>query len=212
MFLYPEQLDKKTAYFLSISVITPRPIAVITTLNENHTVNAAPFSYFSGISSQPALVSFSIAEGRDGKKDTLKNLLRHPEFVIHFPLQGMEEDINICAIAFPYGESEIPHTQFSLTNCKDINGKRIEQIPVALEAHAIRFIDDLGNFTLVIAKILNYFIDDKYLLPNNTFDFKKAIPLGRMGESDYVYANNFVSKPQISYKAWMEQKKNMDNK
>lgn len=207
MHLYPDQLDKRTAYFLSTSVITPRPIALITTLNEDHTVNAAPFSYFSGISSQPPLVTFSIADGREGKKDTLKNLLRHSEFVIHFPVKGMEEDINICAIPFPYGESEIPHTRFSLVDCNDVEAKRIEQMPVALEAQAIRFIDDLANFTLVIAKVVSYFIDEKFLLPDNTFDFKKAIPLGRMGGSDYVYADNFVNKPQVSYKQWLEQHK-----
>lgn len=203
-YLDPSTLDKKNAYFLGISVITPRPIALITTLNEDQSVNAAPFSYFTGLSSQPALIAFSIANGRQGKKDTLKNILRDKDFVVHIPLKGMEEDVNLCAVDFPYGHSEITHTKFSLTDCRDIRGKRIEQIPAAMECTAIRFMEDLGNFTLVIAEVKNYYIDENYFnVDTKTFDFHKTAVLGRMGGNDFVYADEMVTIPHLSYKDWL---------
>jgi len=35
-------------YAMLVALITPRPIAWVTTLNENGVVNAAPFSFFNG--------------------------------------------------------------------------------------------------------------------------------------------------------------------
>uniref|UniRef100_UPI0035A14CD3 flavin reductase family protein n=1 Tax=Jeotgalibaca porci TaxID=1868793 RepID=UPI0035A14CD3 len=57
-------LDKKTMYkFLSGSII-PRAIGWITTLDEKtEVVNAAPYSFTSGVSKQVALLSMAILRG-----------------------------------------------------------------------------------------------------------------------------------------------------
>lgn len=205
-YINPNELSKKEAYFLAISAIVPRPIALITTVNEDgQSVNAAPFSYFTGLSSQPAMVAFSIANGRNGKKDTLKNILRDKDFVIHIPVQGMEQNINICAIDFPYGESELRHTDFSYRDCQSIKGKRIEQIPLAMECRYTRSIEESGNFTLVMAEVLCYSIlPDYYQSQEKLFEYHKTVPLGRMGKSEYLYADHFTDIPRQSYREWQK--------
>ncbi len=72
-------LDKKTMYkFISGSII-PRAIGWITTLDEKtEVVNAAPFSFTSGVSNQVPLLSMAILRGANGEpKDSARNLLEY---------------------------------------------------------------------------------------------------------------------------------------
>ena len=60
----PNDIDRKEAYNLFTSVIVPRPIAWVTTLNEDGSANAAPFSFFMGVTSYPPRLAFSISSRR----------------------------------------------------------------------------------------------------------------------------------------------------
>ena len=46
------------AYPILAGLVTPRPIAWVTTLNEDGSVNAAPFSFFNVFGAEPPLVIF----------------------------------------------------------------------------------------------------------------------------------------------------------
>ena len=56
--LLGEHADR--AYPILAGLVTPRPIAWVTTLNEDGSVNAAPFSFFNVFGDNPPLVSPSI--------------------------------------------------------------------------------------------------------------------------------------------------------
>jgi len=61
-------------YQLMAQTIIPRPIAWIVTQNEQGLVNIAPFSYFMGLSSEPATMIVSIeykSDSSDKEKITL---------------------------------------------------------------------------------------------------------------------------------------------
>ncbi len=58
--LDPQQLTAKDNYkFMSGSVV-PRPIAFVTTLSQEGIVNAAPFSFFNVVSSDPRCCRFQL--------------------------------------------------------------------------------------------------------------------------------------------------------
>ena len=63
-------LDKRAAYRLMTSLIVPRPIAWVGTRSGAGVDNLAPFSFFNGVSTQPALVSVSIADWVEGYPST----------------------------------------------------------------------------------------------------------------------------------------------
>ena len=66
-------------YQVLVGVVTPRPIAWVTTISQAGVVNLAPFSFFNAFGANPPVVVFSPTLRRDGsKKDTLLNLERHP--------------------------------------------------------------------------------------------------------------------------------------
>ena len=58
-----------------ISSVLPRPIAFVSTLNQDGRPNLAPFSFFNAVGSNPPTVVFSPGTNREGRpKDTLNNV------------------------------------------------------------------------------------------------------------------------------------------
>jgi flavin reductase (DIM6/NTAB) family NADH-FMN oxidoreductase RutF len=63
------------------SLVVPRPIAWVSTLDAAGVGNLAPFSYFNLVSSSPPVVM--IAFSAKGRKDTLANIEARREFVVN---------------------------------------------------------------------------------------------------------------------------------
>src|SRR5687768_6986952 len=102
------ELDAKNRYKLMTGVVVPRPIALVTTLGENGVVNAAPFSFFNVMGSDPPIVAMGPGWRPDGSaKDTALNIRATGEFVINLVDENLAQQMNICATDFPAGESEI---------------------------------------------------------------------------------------------------------
>ena len=80
----PKNNDIKSIYHLMISGISPRPIALVSSVDNNNNNNLAPFSFFNGFGANPPIVGFSPAlSGRTGlPKDTLLNIEETKEFSI----------------------------------------------------------------------------------------------------------------------------------
>src|SRR5271170_7918499 len=96
------------AYPLLASLVTPRPIALVTTLSPEGRVNAAPFSFFNLLGSDPPILGFAPGDRPDGTpKDTALNIRATHEFVVNLVDEAIAEAMNQCAASLPYGESEL---------------------------------------------------------------------------------------------------------
>ena len=79
------KLSSSSRYSILTSLVVPRPIAFVTTINENDVVNAAPFSYFNLMGNDPPIVALGIGKDESrkyGLKDTGYNIQKTREFVI----------------------------------------------------------------------------------------------------------------------------------
>ncbi|RPI03956.1 MAG: flavin reductase family protein, partial [Zetaproteobacteria bacterium] len=98
-------LDQKARYKLLIGLVYPRPIALVSTVNANGVLNAAPFSFFNVVADEPPLVMLSFNRRSDGAmKDTVKNIRRTGEFVVNL----VDEDIANGMVA---AGQELPETE-----------------------------------------------------------------------------------------------------
>src|SRR5207248_3952200 len=96
-------------YHLLIGIVTPRPIAWVTTVNADGVVNLAPFSFFNAFGANPPVVVFSPTLRRDGtKKDTLINLESLGEFVLNAATAPLTERVNLTSKELPPDDSEVP--------------------------------------------------------------------------------------------------------
>src|SRR5437588_11222992 len=98
-------------YHTLVGVVTPRPIAWVTTVDRAGRVNLAPFSFFNAFGANPPVVVFSPTLRRDGsKKDTLLNVEATGEFVINAAVSSLAEQVNQSSKELPPGESEVELT------------------------------------------------------------------------------------------------------
>ena len=96
------------AYALLASLVTPRPIAWVTTINPEGAVNAAPFSFFNLLGAEPPILGFCPGDRDDGTpKDTARNIRLTHEFVVNLVDEELAEAMNKTAASVPYGVSEL---------------------------------------------------------------------------------------------------------
>jgi flavin reductase (DIM6/NTAB) family NADH-FMN oxidoreductase RutF len=148
-------LSKADTYKLLASVILPRPIAWIVSRDAAGTVNAAPFSFFNILSSDPPIVAigFSHAPDRD-TKDTLANIRTRNEFVINLVPEELAEAMNTTATNAPRGLDETQLANLTLAPGTLVDIPRIAASPVALECRLWQELEPGGSSTIVLAKII----------------------------------------------------------
>ncbi len=148
-------MAKADSYRLLASVILPRPIAWVVSRDMAGTVNAAPFSFFNIVSSDPPLVaiSFSAAPDREGK-DTLGNIRARGEFVVNMVPEELAEAMNVTATNAPRGMDETQLAGLELADCAVVDVPRIAGSPAAMECKLFEVIDPGGESTIVLGKIV----------------------------------------------------------
>lgn len=127
-------LKQSARYKLLTSLVIPRPIAWITTLNENDSVNAAPYSFFNVLGNRPPLVAFGPGNKADeSPKDTPQNIERTGHFVVNLVHDRVADAMHRTAAPFPRGESEVEAIGIELEPSTVIATPRIAACKVHLE-------------------------------------------------------------------------------
>ncbi len=122
------------AYPILASLVTPRPIALVTTLGEDGVINAAPFSFFNLLGANPPICAFSPADRENGvPKDTALNIRATHEFVVNLVDEAIAEKMNLCAAALPYGQSELAHAGLTAAPSTTVKPPRLAEAPASLE-------------------------------------------------------------------------------
>lgn len=122
------------AYPILASLVTPRPIALVTSLGPDGVVNAAPFSFFNVLGAEPPIVAFAPGDREDGApKDTARNVRLNHEFVVNLVDEGIAEAMNRCAASLPYGVSELQHAGLTTAPSSVVKPPRIAEAPASLE-------------------------------------------------------------------------------
>ncbi len=163
-------LDHKLRYKLLTSSVVPRPIALVTTVDELGRVNAAPFSYFNLMGASPPVVALGINSRRSGEpKDTLRNILANGEFVVNLVNEEMAQQMNGCATDLPPGEDELEMVGFGRTDSIAVRPPRVSEAPVSLECRSSHTLDVGSGRHIVIGTILHFHIKDEFFDPERAY-------------------------------------------
>jgi flavin reductase (DIM6/NTAB) family NADH-FMN oxidoreductase RutF len=133
------ELDLETkyadrAYTLLASLVTPRPIALVTTVSADGKVNAAPFSFFNLMGAQPPICAFAPGDRENGTpKDTALNIRATHEFVVNLVDESIAQAMNLCAASLPFGENELLHAGLTAAPSSIVKPPRIVEAPASLE-------------------------------------------------------------------------------
>lgn len=184
-------------YKLMSQTIIPRPIAWIVTEDEG-IVNIAPFSYFIGLSSEPASVLVSVGhKADDTPKDTLANIRKHKRCTICMVEEKDLEKMHFSSKGLVHEESEAEHFDIETINENDLFPPRVTSAPVAYYCELNQEID-LGSHSRTIPLVLNVqqiFVDDTIITDteNMSIDFN---PVARIGKR-YAFLGEEIDAPTI---------------
>ncbi len=175
-------------YQMLVGLVTPRPIAWVTTVNRSGMVNLAPFSFYNTFGANPPVVVFSPTLRRDGsKKDTLINIEATREFVINASTWQHAQKINLSSKELPPDESEVELIEMDVIPSSRVQPPRLKDCPFALECELIQVLS-IGDgpiaANLVIGRIVFLHIDDRVLDEKGKPDPKKLDSIARLG-GDY---------------------------
>jgi flavin reductase (DIM6/NTAB) family NADH-FMN oxidoreductase RutF len=169
------------AYTILASLVTPRPIALVTTLSADGKVNAAPFSFFNLMGANPPICAFAPGNRDDGTpKDTALNIRAGHEFVVNLVDEKIAEAMNQCAASLPYGESELTRAGLTAAPSSIVKPPRIAESPASLECVEWGTLQIGGN-RMVIGLIKRLHVrDELFDVEKKRINTEKYFPIGRM--------------------------------
>ena len=199
MTILSNTLEKREAYYLLSSAIVPRPIALVTTLSPEGVVNAAPFSFFNAIASDPPLVMLSVDRRRGQRKDTARNILEKKEFVVNIVPEAIAEQINLCSGDYGPEVSELELAAFTAVPSTLVSVPRIGESPVQLECTLEQHITvGRGPNDLFIAAVLAFHVRDG-LLEAGRINAHTLKAVGRLSGSAYCRSTDIfrMERPKV---------------
>ena len=153
------------AYALLASLVTPRPIAWVTTLSPEGVVNVAPFSFFNVLGANPPILGFCPGDREDGTpKDTARNIRLTHEFVVNLVDEKVAEAMNRTAAALPYGVSELPSAGLTTVPSASVKPPRIAEAPASLECTEWGTLQ-IGDNRLIIGLVKRVQVRDELFDP-----------------------------------------------
>lgn len=169
------------AYAILASLVTPRPIAFVTTMSPEGKINAAPFSFFNLVGADPPILAFAPGDRDDGTpKDTARNIRLTHEFVVNLVDESIAEAMNKCAASLPYGENELVHAGLTALQSSLIKPPRIAEAPASLECKEWGTLH-IGDNRVVIGLIKRVHLrDELFDLEKKRVRAEKLQVIGRM--------------------------------
>ena len=200
----PASTPVKDLHQFMVGAIAPRPIAFVSTLDEEGRPNLAPYSFFNAFSSNPPILIFSSNRRvKDNTtKDTLSNVQSTGEAVINVVSYGIVRQMAIASGRFEKGISEFEKAGLTPLPSDLVKPFRVKESPVQFEckvAEVITLGQEGGAGHLVICQVLRIHIDEGVVDEDNRIDPHKIDLMGRLGRAYYVRASGsaIYTIPQV---------------
>jgi flavin reductase (DIM6/NTAB) family NADH-FMN oxidoreductase RutF len=202
-----DKIPGSETYKLLVGLVAPRPIALITSMDENGQLNAAPFSAYNYLCTDPPIVGIGVTNRPTDifvPKDTARNIRRTGEFVVNVVTEDIAEKMNICATDFPAGMSEVEMAGFTTVPSQKVKPPRIAEAHAALECREYTTME-IGRSRIILGRVVAIYVEDRYVDPAGPYVKADELhSIGRMnGLGNYVRTRDaFMVIPRISYEEW----------
>nr|AIG56192.1 secreted protein [Achlya hypogyna] len=158
----------------------------ISTVSATGTTNLAPFSFFTVVSSDPPIVSYTQIFPTPGTdKDTLTNLKATKECVVNFVSAALVDVMNATSAPFPHGVSEIDALGIATIASQKVQVPGVAASPIRMEC-TLRDVLEIGNGKVVLLEVVHFEVDEALLTERGQIDSNCVSAVGRMSRNDYV--------------------------
>jgi flavin reductase (DIM6/NTAB) family NADH-FMN oxidoreductase RutF len=157
------ELTPRDAYKLLIGSVVPRPIGWVSTISAEGVGNLAPFSFYMAATGHPPTVIVS-NEYRNGEpKDTLRNVMAVPEFVLNVVSEDVGEAMNATSEEMPFGVDELPLAGLTPAPSTLVRPVRVAESPINMECRVVQLVpigDPMTGATLIIGEVVAWHVHD----------------------------------------------------
>lgn len=187
------RLPDDDRYRLLTNFVGPRPIALVSTIDAEGRHNAAAMSFFNVFSHEPPIVILGIQPREDGSpKDTVANLRRSGEFVVHMVDMAIAQAMLVTGRDLPPGQDEIALAGLTAVPARQVGAPRIAESPCAMECRTERIID-YPRRAIILGRVVQMFVRDtcldeagRYVNPD-TYQ-----PIARLHADNYVTSDRQI--------------------
>ena len=207
-----EKSPRSHAYKLLVGLVAPRPIALVTSMDEEGKLNAAPFSAYNYLCTDPPIVGIGVTNRTNEiyqPKDTARNIRRTGEFVVNIVTEDIAQKMNICATEFPAERNELELAGFTTTPSEKVKVPRIAEAHAAMECVEFTTME-VGRSRIILGRVVAIYVEDRFIDPAGPYvKANEMHAIGRMnGLGNYVRTKDaFMEIPRISYEDWKKGKR-----
>lgn len=186
-----ETLPEKDRYRLLTNFVGPRPIALVTTVDDHGCNNAAPMSFFNVFSHEPPLLIVGMQSRPDGSaKDTVANIKRSGEFVVHMVDMAIANQMIVTGVNFASDVDEIAFAGLTSVPSAKVGAPLIKESPCAMECRVSQILD-YDRRTIVIGEVIQMHIHDDCLDADGRYVRPEIYqPIARLHADNYIVADN----------------------
>ena len=199
----------RQVYNLLIGLVAPRPIALVTSMDESGRMNAAPYSSYNYLCTDPPVVGLGVMDRPASDfvpKDTARNIRRGGEFVVNVVTEDLAHAMNICATDFPAEIDELEMAGLETAPSTIVKVPRIARAHAALECVEHATIE-IGRSRIILGRVVAMYVEDEFVDPTGPYIKAEELhAIGRMnGLGSYVKTQGaFLNMPRIPYAEWVK--------
>ncbi|MEM8576386.1 MAG: flavin reductase family protein [Pseudomonadota bacterium] len=171
------------------ALITPRPIAWVSTVDAGGVCNLAPYSFFNGVAYVPPQVMFAstgVKPDQEGTKDSVANIRATGVFCVNVVEAAAQDAMNASSAHVGAEVDEFAAAGVEAAPCTEIDGVRVAGAPASMECRMTQIVQIEGEANFVVfGEVVGVHIRDD-CLRDGKFDAELYQPLSRMGYRDYT--------------------------
>jgi flavin reductase (DIM6/NTAB) family NADH-FMN oxidoreductase RutF len=167
------------AYQLLTSLVVPRPIAWVSTVDAEGRGNLAPHSFFTVASGRPPVVLFSSL----GRKDTVRNIEETGEFVVNFTSEDLLHHVNNSSAPFEHGDDEAEQLGITTEPSETVAPPRVAESPASIECRLERIVE-VGSAYVVFGTVTAITVCEEVLV-DGLPAMEHLRPVSRLGGEEW---------------------------
>lgn len=194
----PATLDARASSTMMTSLVVPRPIAWVSTVDAAGNANLAPHSYFNAVSGAPPVLMFSSTHSSrfhaDRRKDTLRNVEATGEFVVNLVSEDLLAAMNVTSAAVPPEVDEFALAGLAKRPAIRVKPPLVAAARVALECR-LHSLSVIGDATVVFGTVV-YAQVAAEIWRDGQIDIERLRPVSRLGGVAYATVGSIIDLPR----------------
>ena len=178
-------IKKEVALTLAYRLIAPRPVVIITTVDKDGRINAAPFSLVCPISFDPPRVMFCT----DPEHDTYLNVKETGEFVINVPPADILDKVWETAKDYPRGVNELEKAKLHWEQSLKVKPPRVVECFAHLECKFL-WDHEVGDHIMVVGDVVAALVNENCF--EKILDVRVSKPLLHVGSNAFVIGDRKI--------------------